>query len=767
MKTLLTVQTPSWDLSIKSNQTDNRLNQLKRVMETRNKSLPKSSVKLLVQCTGEFKLAINRYIESSVMVSNLGPVIFHTPEPLLFENSTYGFEFSFRSLKADSLPEITHDLKSISESFNHSYFNGVHVLWGTLNTSNSIGWLKLPLRYAAHDKNQVEESISFEVFPTKMDMVNDLGSIFNELRDPYRDWCFTVTEKTSQEAQNSKDRSHFPVMWLQHFKALQEQFNDGVRLITNSPHSRLLKTTKYVKADRLKGKLPSKLEEKVKENLAEENFEKRYQIDRKKLSINTPENRFIKFVLQTLTRKLKKIKIDAERSDPNQKVLSEHFFSKISSWHKPLTKSLNTPFFKDIGSFKGLNSDSLVLQQKSGYSKVYRAWQQLKLYLDLFGKDGSVSIRSIADLYEVWCYLQIIKLVKDLGFEEKAHTLPKLTREGLKIEFRDGLGASQIFEKGDVKIRVAHEPHISTTTKDYKAWTSKQKPDIFLEVSIAGQERLVWVFDAKYRIDSDVGSQDCVPVDALNQMHRYRDALIYLKPDNVGLKKTRPVFGAFALYPGFYRQTQENISTNPYWDAIQEVGVGAFPLLPSSEDEHGRAWLKAFLSEQLAQLIEEESQRDIESYFFQESARISQTGLQHIRNTDLALITSTATDARKEGYYDSFLNGTTTFFHMMKKASAREYVVDHKMRELRYIIIAAPDKSESNKLKANYLWSIKSLKEVSGASLSERVTGTSSKKRNEKYWLFELTRPQALSTPLTEFDQEHHNFKFQSLSELI
>lgn len=683
---------------------------------------------------------------------------------MLFENSTYGFEFSFRSLEADSLPVITHDLKSISESFNHSYFNGVHVLWGTLNTSNNIGWLKLPIRYTASNEHQVEESISFEVFPTKMDMVNDLGSIFNELRYPYRDWCFTITEKTSQGAQNSNDRSHFPVMWLEHFKALQEQFNDGVRLITNSPHARLLKTTKYVKADRLKGRLSSKQEEKVKENLVEKNFEKRYQIDRKKLSVDTPENRFIKFVLQSLNRKLKKIKVSAELLDPKEKILSQHFFEKLSSWRKPLQKSLGTHFFKDIGSFKGLNSDSLVLQQKTGYSKVYRAWQQMKLYLDLFGKDGSVSVRSIADLYEVWCYLQVIKLVKDLGFEEKAHTLPKLERKGLKVGFRDGLGASKIFKKGDVVIKVAHEPRISRDSKEYKAWTSEQKPDIFLEVSIAKKERLVWVFDAKYRVDSEVSGLDRVPSDALNQMHRYHDALIYLKKDGLGERKTRPVFGAFALYPGFYSQTSTNFRNNPYWRPINEVGIGAFPLLPSSEKEDGTVWLKEFLRDQLANLIGGENRRDIDSYFLKEPARISQTGMLSIRNKDMTLITSTATDMRADGYYDRFLNGTATHFHLHKKASVRANVLDHQIRELQYIVIAT--KSDTG-LKANYLWSIKKVKKIYGTALTEEITGKSSNVRSGLYWLFELEFPQPLAKSLTGFDEVSHNFEFKSLNEIL
>lgn len=767
MQTLIKVKTPTWDLAVKSNHTESRYRQLKQALTARGKDIPVSSVKILSEQAGEFSVFCNN-MESLAHGSQKLDASFLLSHPMLFENSTYGFEFSFKANAHKFPPRITHDLKSVSESFNHSMFGDTHVLWGTLNTGNSLGWLKLPLNYQLPGQPAQTDTVSFEVFPTKMDMRDDLTSIVKQLQHPYRDWCFTLTEKTSHDAQNNTERSHFPVMWLNHFEHLRNQFYDGIKRISHSPHARLLNSTKHLKADRLKGKLSAKLEQQVKESLAQKRYYKRYAVEQKTLKVDTPENRFIKFAIQTLVAKLKQVSLDAELVDPEKEILSAHFFNKLEMWCEPLNKALNAPFFKEVGRFRGLNTDSLVLQQKSGYAKVYRAWQELKLYLDLFGVDASVSVRSIADLYEVWCYLQVTQIVEELGFEKVSDTeQPKLKRKGLKVEFEDGLSSSQSFKKGDVSIRVAHEPRISLQSDPYKAWTSMQKPDIFLEVSIGDRERLVWVFDAKYRIDSTVPDKDCIPTDALNQMHRYRDALIYLKSDSLGTNRTRPVFGAFALYPGFYAQTSEDISANPYWDAINEVGVGAFPLLPGASNESGNAWLKAFLTDQLANLLEAESERDIDRYFFQESARISQTGLKSIRHSDLALITSTAADPRKPGYYESFLNGSAKVFHMKKKASTRKYIIDHKIREMQFIVIAAPDIEQGSKLKANYVWHVESVDEVSGHNLTAEITGTPSKKRDEKYWLFKLSQPQALTSPPTDFDQEHHNFKFQPLSELI
>ena len=125
-----------------------------------------------------------------------------------------------------------------------------------------------------------------------------------------------------------------------------------------------------------------------------------------------------------------------------------------------------------------------------------------------------------------------------------------------------------------------------------------QRPDVLLEVSFPDGRKCLWIFDAKYRLKTTSKSSDIdhVPDDAINQLHRYRDALIHLSDQDVERHKSRPVFGAFALYPGYFDQSHEPF---PYVDAIQEIGIGAFPLLPSIDESDGNLWLKQFLNTQI------------------------------------------------------------------------------------------------------------------------------------------------------------------------
>ncbi|MCJ8271926.1 MAG: hypothetical protein MJK04_21340, partial [Psychrosphaera sp.] len=74
-----------------------------------------------------------------------------------------------------------------------------------------------------------------------------------------------------------------------------------------------------------------------------------------------------------------------------------------------------------------------------------------------------------------------------------------------------------------------------------------------------------------------------------------------MDPSDSGNQKSRSVFGAFALYPGFYaNQSEHNCHDNVYFDAILQIGIGAFPLLPSKakpgERHSGNAWLCTFLT---------------------------------------------------------------------------------------------------------------------------------------------------------------------------
>lgn len=70
--------------------------------------------------------------------------------------------------------------------------------------------------------------------------------------------------------------------------------------------------------------------------------------------------------------------------------------------------------------------------------------------------------------------------------------------------------------------------------------TVPQKPDIVLQLTkndLQQGMKMTYLFDAKYRIDGRQNGVDTPPDDAINQMHRYRDAIYYKDYDSHALKK--------------------------------------------------------------------------------------------------------------------------------------------------------------------------------------------------------------------------------------
>lgn len=70
--------------------------------------------------------------------------------------------------------------------------------------------------------------------------------------------------------------------------------------------------------------------------------------------------------------------------------------------------------------------------------------------------------------------------------------------------------------------------------------TVPQKPDIVLQLTkndLQQGMKMTYLFDAKYRIDGRQNGVDTPQDDAVNQMHRYRDAIYYKDYDSHALKK--------------------------------------------------------------------------------------------------------------------------------------------------------------------------------------------------------------------------------------
>ncbi|MCJ8268890.1 MAG: restriction endonuclease-like protein, partial [Psychrosphaera sp.] len=541
MPELLVVKTQHFELVVWAKNIEPNRQKLKKTLQARGKSLPLASLR--------FNPAVKLKDDGNSCSE------YPLPLPLFFENTQYSFELIFEEgVNTDKArqPRTEHTLVSVNSAFHFSNRREVPVLQGTLNFGNDIGMFSLPVKYYVENECH-EVTIGCDVLPTKMDYHSDLDAINRTVDEYFPLWRFALAAKTEITTDSTrKQQQPFPLLWLAQLQYLLEDLEKAVKYIIKSPHSRLVNTTSLVKVDRIKRRLTTKLAERVNDDLKRKQYHRSYPVASKTLSTDTPENRFIKMVLNHTNNQLYKIAVVAKKHNTGLATpqLSTAFFDRIKAMQQSLIKYRNQPLFKEVGGFNGLNGDSSWIQQKNGYGQAWRIWCKLQLYLDVLGKHAAVSTKSIATLYEIWCFLEILCILESLGFKQQPSKRPKLKISGLTTKPIDEDSGTFHLDRGDgVTIRLVHEPKIKKGTTPERSWIGTQRPDILLEAQFADGEKLIWLFDAKYRVDSDKSDgADWVPMDAINQMHRYRDAIFHFDPSDSGNQKSRTVFGAFALY---------------------------------------------------------------------------------------------------------------------------------------------------------------------------------------------------------------------------
>ena len=145
---------------------------------------------------------------------------------------------------------------------------------------------------------------------------------------------------------------------------------------------------------------------------------------------------------------------------------------------------------------------------------------------------------------------------------------------------------------------------------------------------------------------------DTPPDDAINQMHRYRDAIYYKDYDSHALKKE--VIGGYILFPGDGEAA--DVAVAKFYKTIREVNIGAFPLRP--KDQRNRQLLEQFI----AQLIETKSHETIANVIPQKGA--------FVEVGNRVLIGLVGDNNRGRAAKDKFLDGTATLYYTGSKFPA-------------------------------------------------------------------------------------------------
>lgn len=567
-------------------------------------------------------------------------------QPVFYETALYNVSIYFTGI--EQAPCVLHKMKEVTELFSIiNIGDGKWLMSAPLSFVNEPGIFELSFKYKPCGGLERKETFSFRVVSPKLDTKDDYNHILSEINAQYNEIIYQYLTLTLQNLQRG-GKSNNDVIWLSIFRQIAKDYERWVRYIVNKPHLRQSRIVQHDRADRIKRWTPE-MEERYEQVQSEERLNREYFRHEETIHThNTRENRFVKFTLDRISKRLASIvntiKVKNAKAKKEDKV-AESELAELDGYIVGMRKLAYTPLLRGLKG-EPLRSESMVLQKRNGYAQVYKYWILLQKGIELFEGANAIGVRPIWELYELWCFLkmrQMVASILGLSFENPE----EITENPMPMvkPFEDNNQEHTVYYNcvDGSKARLHYQHTYSRKTGEVHTATTENRPDIVLSIIRPDGFELTYLFDAKYRLldDSKLNKEDqdelssangadTPPADAINQMHRYRDA-IYYGSDKYS-HDSKEIIGGYILFPG--RGSNESVRNRFFYQSIETVNIGAFPLLPDASDPANEGTL---LYEFLSKILTAPSVHD----HLREA--IPQKGLQYssqfeAQPTDLVLV---------------------------------------------------------------------------------------------------------------------------------
>jgi hypothetical protein len=453
-------------------------------------------------------------------------------------------------------------------------------------------------------------SIDIEVFPTKIDYQKDYRDIMNEVNEEIYSLAFALMGKTYLETRLVDTKHQTNAEFISILRCIFDDLEKAIkRVIENPKHN--VETIEFIR--RLeKSRVPSrntinylrKHPSALVENQhgfikgKDKNYIATTVIDKRKITtIDIYENRFVKYMITNIIKRLnavvKNIVINILNNKANNKAnnnsnntddkvnLYKFLKKKISLLKKHLKNG-----FSNVSNLTGKKTMSLVFQMAPGYRVVYKKYIMLSKGLALGDGLYQMTPKKLYLLYEMWCYMKIHHILSDLGYEVEEYGILKYKYNGFYLTLSQDSEAKMIYSNKKNRLELWYN-------KSYLSPTTNQRPDTVLNIRDLNNkdDNRIYIFDAKYRINVEDRGVVGPVEDDINVMHRYRDAIVSKLKNKVQFKYD--TFGAYVMFP---YGDEDKFKEHDFYKSIEEVNIGAFPMLPGSTK---------LLTKQLQKIIEQ------------------------------------------------------------------------------------------------------------------------------------------------------------------
>ena len=282
------------------------------------------------------------------------------------------------------------------------------------------------------------------------------------------------------------------------------------------------------------------------------------------VSVDTLENRFVKFFLQDVEGLCLRV---IERSVESAAVADAKLLLSLVRVY------LQSEFFKSISRQTVFPSHSPSLTGSFAYAAVYKLFLRSRLEAthllnEMQRQARSSPLKDIATLYEIWAFMQVVDCA---------------TRRSKDIQLfsfrRDLFGRNTCWSTD--KLRIFYNRQFSARKDSYSL---AMRPDITIETGDTERSTKRWYMDAKYKLSRFTDdSEDTSPVSAdIHKMHTYVDAI-------------DGSVASVVLYPGDSEQffSRDKTAGNSLKNVVDLGGVAAMPLKPSTDKRRLSQFLAA------------------------------------------------------------------------------------------------------------------------------------------------------------------------------
>lgn len=501
---------------------------------------------------------------------------------------------------------------------------------GSLAPGTAVGYGRLYLAGAEVAELSLRVEVASEVISYKKDYQDLLRQLTEDIADLQMQCTSNVSgfvaPDASSPAQNDIQRLFFLLGLI-----ANSEFDIALREIVKRPHVQLVEVEEEIDVRNLarfgrnemrqmaSASRRIELPERLKGKLARlTTIPERIATTRQYESVDTQENRFIKYVLTSFLDQLSSFERILKAKTKTDTLMTVEI--DLNSAKQMLSKWVGHEFFKNVGRLSQIPMSSVVLQRREGYREVFKKWLQSYAGAQISWKNGEdvyeANQRQMATLYEYWCFFRLLKVVGgifNIGTAEIAQKMIGTSADGLSLKLKAGesITLNGIFDSGKVGARyrqlaVEYSYNRTFSAKGGKmSWTLPMRPDYTISFRPKGMpieeaienELVTYVhFDAKYKSADLVSSlkqigseseeetsqeeetrvRDVKRVDIL-KMHAYRDAI-------------RRTGGAYVLFPG------QNVDDAKIDREHMEIipGLGAFVMSPSHDSSNR---IKGFLKD--------------------------------------------------------------------------------------------------------------------------------------------------------------------------